>query len=63
MRPVAEVLKARDAEAAALERVCSALRAEHTPGNGRELSRRAAPAMSRPLLLRAIGETGNPSEE
>ncbi len=57
------MLKARDAEAAALERLCSALRAEHTPGNGRELSRRAAPAMSRPLVLRAIGETGNPPEE
>ncbi|MEW1657923.1 hypothetical protein [Streptomyces sp. NPDC093707] len=60
---VAEVLKARQAEAAALEKLRAALRAEHIPGNGRELSRRAAPAMSRPLVLRAIGETGNPPEE
>lgn len=59
---VAEVLKARAAEAAALERLRAALRAEYRPGNGRELSRRAAPAMSRPLVLRALGEAGNPPE-
>lgn len=53
------MLKARDAEAAALEGLRVALRAEYAPGDGRELSRRAAPAMSRPLTLRAIGETGN----
>lgn len=54
------MLKARDAEAAALEGLRVALRAAYAPGNGRELSRRAAPAMSRPLMLRVIGETGNP---
>ncbi|MFC4506559.1 MULTISPECIES: hypothetical protein [Streptomyces] len=50
---VAGALKARDVEAAAL-------RAAYAPGSGRELSRRAASAMSRPLVLRTIGETGNP---
>ncbi|WP_340375742.1 hypothetical protein U5640_11725 [Streptomyces sp. SS7] len=50
---VAGVLKARDVEAAAL---CAA----YAPGSGRELSRRAAPVMSGPLVLRAVGETGNP---
>ncbi|MEU9167903.1 hypothetical protein AB0D34_08915 [Streptomyces sp. NPDC048420] len=57
------MLKARNVEAAALEGLRAALCAAYAPGSGRELSRRAAPAMSRPLVLRAIGETGNPPEE
>lgn len=51
---VAAVLAARSAEAAALDVLREALRAAYVPGGGRELSRRAAPAMSRPLVLRAL---------
>lgn len=51
---VQAVLAARTAKAAALEVLGVALRAEYVPGGGRDLSRRAAPAMSRPLVLRAL---------
>lgn len=54
------MLKPRDVEAAALEGLRAVLCAAYAPGNGRELFRRAAPATLRPLVLRAIGETGNP---
>lgn len=51
---VQAVLAARAAQTAALEMLEVALRAEYVPGGGRDLSRRAAPAMSRPLVLRAL---------
>ncbi|GAA0464444.1 hypothetical protein GCM10009544_28500 [Streptomyces stramineus] len=51
---VAGVLAARAAEARWLELLGVALRAEDAPGKRRELARRAAPAMSRALVLREL---------
>ncbi|MEU1826647.1 hypothetical protein ABZ502_29980 [Streptomyces abikoensis] len=64
---VAGVLAARAARAAEarwLELLGVALRAEYAPGKGRELARRAAPAMSRTLVLRELPPgSGNPTKE
>ncbi|MFE6939694.1 hypothetical protein [Streptomyces chartreusis] len=46
-----------------MEKLRAALCAERLLGNGRELSRRAAPAKSRSPVLRTIGETGNSPKE
>ncbi|MFD0386431.1 hypothetical protein ACFQ2B_40890 [Streptomyces stramineus] len=51
---MAGVLAARAAEARWLELLGVALRAEDAPGKRRELARRAAPAMSRALVLREL---------
>ncbi|MFI9206366.1 hypothetical protein [Streptomyces sp. NPDC053048] len=61
---VAGVLAARAAEARWLELLGVALRAEYAPGKGRELARRAAPAMSRTLVLRELppGSDNTPKE-
>ncbi|WP_372411964.1 hypothetical protein [Streptomyces luteireticuli] len=51
---VAGVLAARAAETRRAELVGVALRAEDGPGKRRGLAKRAAPAMSRTLVLRAL---------